>query len=78
MGKRSPNDDEGDYTSAGMAMQIPSLLLAGPLVGLGIAWLVKRLTGYESMWLTVLLVMIGLVAGAHEVIKVIKRISREN
>jgi F0F1-type ATP synthase assembly protein I len=62
------------WGQAGLALMIPSLMVAGPLAGFLIAWLIGRWTGWQSRWITVGLVLLGMVAGVRETIKVIRRI----
>ena len=54
--------------------QFASLLAAGPLAGLLIGSLVRRWTGWGP-GVTAVFVILGLVAGARETIRVIRRLS---
>jgi hypothetical protein len=70
-----PGSDPGGWSKASLALAIPTLLAAGPLVGLGLAWAIRRLTGFENRWLTLLCIALGAAAGVREVARVIRRIS---
>jgi F0F1-type ATP synthase assembly protein I len=62
------------WNQVGLAMSIPMLLLAGPLVGLGLGWLLNRWTHWGE-WLQWVFMILGMIAGVREVIKVIRRMS---
>ena len=55
-------------------MMIPGLMVAGPLVGYGVGWFIRRMTGWGN-WIEILMTVMGLVAGIREVIRVIRKIS---
>lgn len=77
MANQKPGNDDNTPKLAqqlGLALSIPSLLAAGPLVGFGLAWLIRRWTGWGS-WVTGVLVILGLAAGIREVVQVIRRLS---
>ena len=57
-----------------LGMTIPSALLAGPLVGLGLTWLIRRWTGCGE-WVGWILLPMGLAAGVLEAIRVIRKLS---
>lgn len=61
-------------TQLGLALSIPSLLVAGPLVGYGLGWLIRRWTGWGS-WVTMAMVLVGIAAGIRQVVQVIRRLS---
>ena len=69
-----PSTGPGLWTQAALALMIPSLMLAGPVVGFGIAWLIGRWTGWRPQWFTILMVLLGLAAGIRETIRVIRRL----
>lgn len=75
MNQRPPAKEPSQWSQVGLAMSIPTLLLAGPLVGLGLAWAVRRLTGWDYWWLNALLIAVGFAAGVRETIKVIRKLS---
>jgi F0F1-type ATP synthase assembly protein I len=54
-------------------MMIPGLMVAGPIAGLLIGWLVRKLTGWGD-WVLIVFLFIGLVAGGRETIQVIRRL----
>lgn len=69
-----PDDQSANLaTQLGLALSIPTLLAAGPLVGYGLAWLIRRWTGWGP-WVTMVMVLLGIAAGIREVVQVIKRL----
>lgn len=62
------------YTQLGLALSIPTLLAAGPLVGFGLGWLIRHWTGWGE-WVTWVMVLLGIVAGIRETVLVIRRLS---
>jgi F0F1-type ATP synthase assembly protein I len=79
MGKTGPKSSDkkppdNPWLQAGVALTIPALLVSGPLVGYGLGWLIRRWTGWGP-WVDVLMLLLGLIAGARETIKVIRKIS---
>jgi len=74
---REPRRRDGPKSliaNAGLAMMIPGLMVAGPLVGYGVGWFIRRMTGWGD-WIEILMTVMGLVAGIREVIRVIRKIS---
>jgi ATP synthase protein I len=74
---QKPGNDDNTPNLAqqlGLALSIPTLLAAGPLVGFGLAWLIRRWTGWGE-WVTWLMVILGIIAGIREVVSVIRRLS---
>lgn len=73
---QEPGKDKqpGAYTQIGIAMSIPMLLASGPLVGFGLAWLIRRWTGWGA-WVTWVMIVLGMVAGIRETIKAIRKLS---
>lgn len=71
---------EGEYGSAmrqvGAALSIPGLLLAGPLVGYGLGWTAKTYLGAPA-WITLVMLLLGLISGIRESILVIRKLSAE-
>ncbi len=69
-----------EYESAirhvGVALSIPGLLLAGPLVGYGLGWAAMTYLG-APRWVTMVCLVLGLISGIRESILVVKRISAE-
>ena len=57
-----------------MALTIPALMVSGPLVGMGLGWLIQRWTGWGP-WIKWVMLGLGLIAGIRETIKVIRKIS---
>lgn len=77
MAKQDPkksNKPSEVFTHLGLALSIPSLLVAGPLVGYGLGMLIQHLTGW-GMWVSWLTLTLGIVAGIRETIKVIRKLS---
>lgn len=64
----------GTLTQLSLALSIPTLLVSGPLVGFGLGWLMRRWFGWPE-WVSYLMVLVGLVAGIRETIKVIRRLT---
>ncbi len=61
----------------GIGLTIPGLMAAGPLVGAFLGrWLDKRFG--TDPWLTVALVILGIVASARQVWRLIKEISKNS
>ena len=74
--QRQPPDDENGSSSwgkAGQALLIPSLLAAGPLGGMLIGWAIRRWTGWGG-WVIVVFVLLGVVAGIRETVKIIRKL----
>lgn len=66
---------------ASLAMSIPMLLLAGPVVGFLLAGLAARWVGWPPRPLQALGVVLGLVAAGRETLRIVRRIQsmdREN
>lgn len=76
MKSSSPKNDkpDGNWSQVGLALSIPTLLAAGPLVGLALGWLICRATGW-GLWVQWVLMILGMVAGIRETIKVIQKLS---
>ncbi|MCG3196804.1 MAG: hypothetical protein GHCLOJNM_01283 [bacterium] len=70
----------GDYGQAfrqlGVALSIPGLLLAGPLVGYGLGWCAKTYLGCPE-WSVLVGLLLGLASGIRETVKVLKQLSAE-
>jgi F0F1-type ATP synthase assembly protein I len=73
--RQRPGDDEGPtaWGKAGQALLIPSLMAAGPLAGLLIGWTLRRWTGWGN-WIVVVFVLLGVVAGIRETVKIIRKL----
>lgn len=63
------------WGQTGMAMMIPSLMVAGPLVGYAVGYLIRRGTGW-GRWVEILMALMGLAAGIRESILIIRKISK--
>lgn len=73
---RKPKAEDSGLRSAGMLLAIPSLLIAGPLVGLFLGgWGDRRF--HTSPWLTIVGVVLGFVAAGRETYRVIRRVQSE-
>lgn len=71
--KRDKKEPSG-YTQAGLAMMIPTIMVAGPFAGLLLGWLLQRWLGLGS-WIVGVMLLLGLIAGLRETIKIIRRLS---
>lgn len=58
-----------------MAMTIPAMMAAGPLVGWGLAHLAQRYLGAPE-WTTAVGILLGLAAGMRQVMLVIRNLNR--
>lgn len=58
-----------------LAMMIPGLMAAGPIVGWGLAYLAQRFLGAPE-WTTPIGIALGLAAGVRQVIRVIRDLNR--
>lgn len=56
---------------------IPSLMLAGPLAGYALGYVLRRALGWGT-WVIVVMVLLGLVAGLRESVVILKKISRDS
>ena len=70
-----PGRNNNPWAQMGLAMMIPSIMVAGPVVGFLIAWFIGRWTGWHARWFTALLVLLGMMAGVRETIRIIRKIS---
>lgn len=70
----------GDYGQAfrqlGVALSIPGLLLAGPLVGYGVGWCAKTYLDFPE-WSVFAALILGLASGIRETVKVLKQLQAE-
>lgn len=74
---RKPKAEDSGLRTAGMLLAIPSLLIAGPLVGLFLGgWGDRRL--HTAPWLTVVGVVLGFVAAGRETYLIIRRVQSED
>mgnify|MGYP006282521129 CR=1 FL=1 len=74
MNDQGPRRKDSVYSQIGLALSIPSMLLAGPLVGYGIGYLVRQWTGWGE-WVTFFFIVLGFVAAVRETIKIIRKLS---
>jgi F0F1-type ATP synthase assembly protein I len=74
-GSEPPGSRQSAYAQAGMAMLIPSLMVAGPLVGYAVGYFIRRGTGW-GRWVEIVMALLGLAAGIRESVIVIRKISR--
>ena len=64
-----------------MALTLPMLMVAGPVVGYFFAWLIIRWFDVGPPWdgrIRIIGTVIGALAGFRETVRVIKKISSEN
>ncbi len=74
---RKPKAGNPGLRSAGMLLAIPSLLIAGPLVGVFLGgWGDRRF--HTAPWLTVVGVVLGFVAAGRETYLIIRRVQSED
>lgn len=76
-GRMQPDRDKKEQsglTKAGLAMSIPSLMVAGPFVGYFIGVGLQRFFGL-GRGIVIVMTIAGLVAGIREAIRIIRRIS---
>ncbi len=76
----SENQDERIFRKGGLAFGVPSLLLAGPIAGFLLGyWAVKLfdLEGDAAKRAKIIGILVGLVSGAYEAFKVIRKISKD-
>jgi F0F1-type ATP synthase assembly protein I len=69
------NDGRERYThlrQAGLLTTIPFLLLASPLVGYGLGWLLDR--WLHTVFLTWVFLALGMVAGVREVVRILRKV----
>ncbi len=74
---RKPKTEDSGLRSAGLLLAIPSLLVAGPLVGVFLGkWGDRRF--HTEPWLTVVGVVLGFVAAGRETYLIIRRVQSED
>jgi type IV secretory pathway VirB2 component (pilin) len=78
--QKRPDPETNPWQAAGLALSIPMLMVSGPiagyLIGLGIVWA----TGLNDPWarrVKYICLIVGVLAGARETIKLIRRLSSE-
>lgn len=78
MPDKKPNNNNFKLVrQMGLAITIPMMLLAGPLVGWFIgSWLDKKFG--TNPWLLIILLVLGTTASVRETIKIIKEISKDD
>ena len=68
--------DDSSLRSSGLLLSVPTLLIAGPLVGLFLGrWVGQRF--HVEPWGTALGVMLGFVAAGREIYQIIRRVQSE-
>ncbi len=73
---RKPKADNSGLRAAGLLLAIPSLLIAGPLVGVVLGkWGDRRF--HTDPWLTILGIVLGFVAAGRETYLIIRRVQDE-
>ena len=66
------------WRNASLALTLPTMMAAGPLVGLFLGWGVGKLLGLEPPWdgrSITIGVICGTVAGIRETVRIIKKLS---
>lgn len=66
--------DEQDMHKASLALAIPGLLFAGPIVGWLLGEWLQRLTGWGD-WMVFAGILLGIFSGGYETWRIIRRIS---
>ena len=73
---RKPKADNSGLRAAGLLLAIPSLLIAGPLVGVVLGkWGDRHL--HTDPWLTIAGIVLGFVAAGRETYLIIRRVQDE-
>lgn len=73
---RKPRAEDSGLRSAGLLLAIPSLLIAGPLVGIFLGrWGDRRF--HTEPWLTIAGVVLGFIAAGRETYLIIRRVQAE-
>lgn len=65
-----------EVRQVGLAFAIPGMLLAGPIVGYGLGWLVDVYLGAPE-WVRPLGVLLGFIAGVRETVIALKKLTAE-
>lgn len=73
--KKGSGGVRSDWQAASLALSIPGLFLAGPLVGYALGWAAHTRLGWPNWWLGVG-ALIGLASGAYESYVILQRLSR--
>lgn len=73
--KKRSGGVRSDWQAASLALSIPGLFLAGPLVGYALGWAAHTHLGWPNWWLGVG-ALIGLASGAYESYVILQRLSR--
>ena len=66
--------EPNSWNKTSLALSIPMLLVSGPLVGYWLGRLVRHWTGWGE-WADWLFVILGMVAGVKESVRIIRRLS---
>ena len=72
------NDSRSPWGEAGLALSLPSLMAAGPFAGFLIAYGINRWLDLQPPWskrITIFFILVGMLAGARETIRLIKKIA---
>jgi hypothetical protein len=64
---------DGAFGRAGMAMMIPTVMAAGPLAGWLVGHGIRLWTGWGG-WIETTFFFLGLIAGARETIRIIRKL----
>lgn len=71
----SPKRDREDaWAKTSLAITIPGLLFAGPVVGFLLADFIQKRTGAGD-WIILVGVLVGMISGGYETYKIIRRLS---
>ena len=72
-GPRREKKPDDSWAQASLAITIPGLLFAGPVVGFLLADLLQRKTGCGD-WVIFVGILLGIVSGSYETYKIIRRL----
>ena len=72
---QDPSERGRQVRQASIAMTIPMVMAAGPLVGWGLGWAARRYLGAPN-WVMLVGVVVGLAAGIRQTILLIRQLER--
>lgn len=78
--KNTDGDSSNPWRQAGLALSIPTMMVSGPIVGFLLGMGINRVFGITppwERWVKVVCLVLGLIAGGRETVRVIRRISSD-